>query len=245
VRASDFASKTYSPADLRLPGVAEAAAGLRRLALRQWLRGRPIAINGFLRWRFWIREAKLWEYARGAAFLRAVGARRVLDFGGGATPPVLYLARSGCEVLSLDVDPALAAATTRFGERCGWALRGSTHNLCAASLPAGLGGGRPFDAAMSFSVFEHLPEPQQLIAMQRFAELLRPGGWLAMTIDFGAEAPAPHAARDAAHIERLVRVGGFEFAAGGFTDTGERFPIDRRAPGKHFTFASLFLQKPE
>lgn len=245
MRAADFASKTYSPADLGRADVAGAARRLRRFALRCWLGGEPIAINGFLRWRFWIRQAKLWEYARGVAFLDAVGARRVLDFGGGATPPVLYLAARGCEVLSLDVDPRLAEATNRFGRRHGWALRGSTHDLVTAPLPADLAGPGPFDAAISFSVFEHLPVSAQTTAMRRLAELLRPGGYLALTIDFGAEAPAEFAARDAAHLERLMAAGGLETVAGPFHDTGERFPIDRRQPGKRFTFASLFLRKPE
>jgi SAM-dependent methyltransferase len=245
MQAADFASKTYSPADLSRHDVADAASRLRRFALRCWLRGEAIAINGFLRWRFWIRQAKLWEYARGVAFLEAVGARRVLDFGGGATPPVLYLAARGCEVLSLDIEPRLAEATTQFGRRHGWALRGSAHNLVNAPLAASLAGELPFDAAMSFSVFEHIPEPAQMIAMRRFGELLRPGGFVAMTIDFGADAPAEFAARDAAHIERLIAASGLEPVSGAFRDTGERFPIDRRQPEKHFTFASLFLRKPE
>jgi SAM-dependent methyltransferase len=245
MQAADFASKTYSPADLNRHDAADAASRLRRFTFRCWLRGEPIAINGFLRWRFWIRQAKLWEYARGVAFLEATGARRILDFGGGATPPVLYLAERGCEVLSLDVDPRLAEATTQFGRRHGWALRGSTHNLVEAPLSAELAGDRPFDATMSFSVFEHLHEPAQLTVMRRLGELLRPGGYLAMTIDFGAEAPAEYAARNPAHIERLIAFSGLEPVSGPFRDTGERFPIDRRQPEIHFTFASLFLRRPE
>lgn len=246
-----FSSKTISAADFADPHTAAAAGELRRFALGLWLRGTKFAVNGFLRWRFWLSRYKLWEYARGVAAVRQAarpGGCTVLDFGGGATPPVLLLARDGCGVLSLDIDPQLAAWTSQLGERYGWRLRGSTHDLTQAPLPAPLaasvGAGQGFDAAMTFSVLEHIPTPMQRVAVARLGESLRPGGLLALTIDYGEDAPAPFAARNPDDIAALVAASGCAYAGPEFFDTGERFALDRRNAARGFTFASLFLRKP-
>jgi len=144
-----FASKTLSFSDLAHPAVAPTAGRLRRFALRLGLAGTPFAVNGILRWRLLVQKHKLWEYARGAAFLQAAcegranqpggESRRVLDFGGGATLPVLYLASLGWEVLSLDISPALTEWTNALARRHDWKLLGSTHDLTRSALSAELG----------------------------------------------------------------------------------------------------------
>jgi len=248
-----FASKTLSFSDLAHPAVAPTAGRLKRFALRLGLAGTPFAVNGILRWRLWVQKHKLWEYARGAAFLQAAcegrasqpggESRRVLDFGGGATLPVLYLASLGWEVLSLDISPALTEWTNALARRHDWKLLGSTHDLTRSALSAELGG--PFDAAVSFSVLEELPAELQQPLLRRLAALLKPGGVLALTFDYGADAPAPAAVRAPAQVEEWVAATGLRFAAGdGFVDTGERFVLDRRFPDRRFAFASLFLRKP-
>ena len=73
-----LSSKTYSPSDFRDPLTADAARRLRRFALRLGLNAQPFAVNGILRRRFWVRKNKMWEYARGVAFLEsAYGVRSV------------------------------------------------------------------------------------------------------------------------------------------------------------------------
>ena len=248
---SCFASKTFSPGDLAAPPVAHSASALQRFALRLGLSGARFAVNGVLRRRFRVRRHKLWEYARGAACVLAAeraggGACRVLDFGGGATLPVFYFADCGCEVLTLDIDASLAEATNLLaagrGRQRRWRLRGSTHDLTQAP-PADEWGA--FDAVVSFSVLEHLPKPHQPLVLERLAALLRPGGVLALTFDFGPDAPVPNAIRSPSEVEQLVAATRLAYLSGRpFTDTGERFALDKRYPGRRFTFGSLFLRKP-
>ncbi len=242
-----FTSKTFSPADLAAPGIAPVAGALQRFALRLGLAGVPFAVNGVLRRRLRVRRHKLWEYACGIACLleaarSASGTPRALDFGGGATLPVFYLARVGWEMLSLDVDASLAAATNRVAEDKRWRLRASTHDLTQAPPPEAWG---QFDAVISFSVLEHLSKPQQPLALERLAALVKPGGVLVLTFDFGADAPVADAVRDAAEVERLVAATRLAYLDGRpFADTGERFALDKRYPGRRFTFGSVFLCKP-
>jgi len=246
------ASKTYSPADLKHPGVAPMARMLRRFALALGLEGTPFAVNGILKRRFWVRRNKLWEYARGLHSV--LGSRfsapaekgappRVLDFGGAATLPIFSLAARGCEVLCLDIDSALCAWTNEVAKRRGWKLHASTHNLVTTPAPPAWG---LFDAVISFSVLEHISKADQPLVLARLAELLKPGGVCALTFDFGSDAPVQDALRDVAEVERLVAATRLDYLDGKpLTDTGERFGMDRRHPDRKFTFASVFLRKPE
>lgn len=246
---AEFQSKTYSPADLTAPAAARAAGALRRFALRLGLSATPFAVNGFLRLRFWVAPHKLWEYARGVACVQQTVAReaaparrlRVLDFGGGATLPVYFLAAQGADVLSLDVDRMLADATNAAARARGWRLQGSTFNLVQSPPPPEWG---RFDAVLSFSVLEHLPKPIQPEVMARLASLVRPGGILVLTFDYGEAAPKAEALRDAAEVERLVEASGLALLdSQPFRDTGERFVLDKRHPNLWFTFGSLFLKR--
>jgi SAM-dependent methyltransferase len=242
-----FQSKTYSPADLRAASVAPVAQELRRWALGMGWRGTKFAVNGVLKWRCRIRRHKLWEYARGVAFLeRERGGEasfRVLDFGGAATPPVFFLAARGCRLLCLDIDSQLSEWTNQLAQRRGWPLRASTHDLVALPAPEDWG---PFDAVMSFSVLEHIAKPEQPRVLKRLAALLRPGGVFALTFDFGEDAPVEGAVRSVAEVEQLVTATGLGyFQSGAFFDTGERFELDKRFPGRRYTFGSVFLRKEE
>jgi SAM-dependent methyltransferase len=236
-----FASSTLSLDDMSRPEFAPVARELRGFALRLGLEGIPFAVNGILRRRVWVRQYKLWEYTRGVACVRAIGAARILDFGGAATLPVFFLAQCGCEVLSLDVDAHLADWTDRVAARRGWKLRASTMDITRSRPPAEWGA---FDAAISFSVLEHIPQELQGLALERLAALLRPGGVLAVTFDYGSDAPVAGAVRTPEEVNRLVGGTGLTFLAGdAFVDTGQRYPVDRRHPRNPFTFASLFLRK--
>src|SRR5881296_3793943 len=120
-------NKTISLADLQRSEVVSPARALNQFGRHLWWKRVPYAVNGALRMRFkHIRWNKLWEYSRGLAYGQFQSGMRVLDFGGGATIPLFWLARNGCEVLSLDIDRKLADHTNRVGEQMKWPVRGST-----------------------------------------------------------------------------------------------------------------------
>jgi 2-polyprenyl-3-methyl-5-hydroxy-6-metoxy-1,4-benzoquinol methylase len=234
-------NKTLAAADLHRPEVAAAAARLRRTALWLAWRRAPFAVNGVLRWRWRIRWNKLWEYARGLAYGNFAPGLRVLDFGGGATIPVLHLARAGCEVLSLDIDERLTAHTNALARRFDWRLEGSTFDLTQREPPEGWGA---FDRVISFCVIEHIPKELQRKTLARLAALLKPGGLFELTFDFGPDAPVTDAVRSADEVRELIAATGLTpLGDGAFHDTGERFALDKRHPDRHFTFGSLFLKK--
>lgn len=254
-------SKTLSRGDLRASRVAPWARALRWFAFRLGAESTPFAINGILRRRFTVRQHKLWEYARSAAaVLQGPGgavkvgaaqgdtnaALRVLDFGGAATLPVFFFAARGCEVECLDIDEALVAWTNHAAEAHGWPLHASTHNLVTTAAPSHW---QAFDAVVSASVLEHVPKLSQTEVVRRLGTLLRPGGVMALSFDYGEDAPQPGALRDALEVQRLVAASGLcyppsEHNSARFRDTGERFALDHRYPRNRFTFGSLFLQKP-
>jgi len=205
-----------------------------------FFRGEALAVNGALRRRWRVRWHKLWEYARGLAYVPWRPGWRVLDFGGGATLPVFYLASQRLEVISYDIDRKLTDWTQTVAQKRQWNLRGSTEDLTAQSLPPI----EPFDWVMSFCVLEHLPRTTQLKTAQLLAGCLKPGGFMTVTFDYGPDAPVADALRNRQDVENLVQATGLQPVDGVlFEDTQERFVLDKGHPGSSFTFGSLFLRK--
>jgi cyclopropane fatty-acyl-phospholipid synthase-like methyltransferase len=192
-----------------------------------------------MRWR--IRWNKLWEYSRGLAYGEFQPGMRVLDFGGGATIPLLSLARDGCDVLSLDIDERLTGHTNLVSEKLGWKLRGSSFDLTQSDAPVEWG---RFDRVISFCVIEHIPKQFQQRTLARLSSLLKSGGLFELTFDFGDNAPVEGAIRSTHEVQEMIAATGLTpLGDGQFHDTGERFPIDKKYPKNHFTFGSLFLKK--
>ena len=243
--AAPFPSRTYDPRDLALPSVAPWARALRAFGAKLALRGTPFAVNGVLRRRFFARRHKLWEYAASAACLLPgnEGRRlRILDFGGAATLPIYFFAARGSEVECLDVDEALCDATRKAAARHGWPLDAWSDNLLESPAPPNWAGA--FDAVISASVLEHLPKPQQPVAFERLAALVRPGGAMVISFDFGKDAPQPGAVRSVEEVEGLVAASGLSYMGEKrFHDTGARFALDRRHPRNKFTFGVMFLER--
>lgn len=260
-----FRSKTLALSDLAAPSLAKVDRDLRRFALHLGAKNIPFAVNGILKRRFFVRRHKMWEYVRAVACVLAKkdarrGAAaaempppvigevrerrkfRVLDFGGAATLPIFYLAQHDCEVWCLDVDATLAKWTNKVAWQQSWRLRALTHDLTQAPAPADWG---KFDAVISCSVLEHIPKAAQKLVFERLSEVLKPTGLFLFSFDFGEDAPVQDAVRSKAEVDALVAATGLEYLSGsGFSDSGERFALDKRHPKKKFTFASLFLTKP-
>ena len=111
---------------------------------------------------------------------RCAPGGRVLDFGGGNGDFSCALARAGFDTTYLDV-PGEAAEFVR------WRAEREGLKLAIAHDAAALSG--PFDLVFSLDVLEHLVEVKP--TLDRWAALLRPGGWLVFTYYTGATSSGP------------------------------------------------------
>lgn len=227
-------------ADLADPAVKRQADILLRFARGMLFRGQRFAVNGVSKPRWRIRWHKMWEYARGLALVPWKPGWSAIDFGGGATLPVYFLAKQGVRVTSFDIDAALTDEARHMAAKRRWPLEASTRDLTVDPL-------RPdetFDWAMSFCVLEHLPRTQQLDVAAQLGRAIKPGGYMTVTFDFGNKAPVQGALRSESDVRALAEATGLEPVDGTlFLDTGERFALDKKYPQALFTFGSLFLQK--
>jgi hypothetical protein len=234
-------NKTITPADVQAERVAPTARELRAFMRAQFWRGQRVAVNGVSKRRLNIRWNKLWEYSRGLGLVPWQPGWTAVDFGGGATLPVYYLASRGLTVHSYDIDTALTAEAQQAAQRHGWPVHATTQDLTrdAAGIPTGV------DWVMSFCVLEHLPREAQLHVASLLGGMLRPGGWFTVTFDYSPEAPVEGALRSPEDVRALIEASGCVPEDGvAFEDTGERFVLDRKYPDARFTFGSLFLRKP-
>ena len=116
-------------------------------------------------------------------FPRASGYTRVLDYGSGVGSDSIFLASRGYDMTLVDVPgPTFEFAKHRFRRR---KLKASFVEA-TSPLPELEG---PFDAAVCFDVFEHLPNPVE--AARRIVRALRPDGILLEQSTFEASEAHP------------------------------------------------------
>lgn len=252
---------TFDPTDLATPELAPTAARLRRWVWRWLLRGRPLGVNGAVKHRAYVRPHKLWEYTKGLALSQSDtdsasdrhsdrpvpgGPLHVLDVGGAMTLPVFYLAGLGHRVTTLDVDASLTAQTDALARRAGLPVDARTTDLTRQHpTPADLGAPpEGFDRVLCFCVIEHIVPPHQQAACAGMARLLRPGGVMVLTFDFGEHAPTEAPLRTSDDVAALAASVGLPLVGGPFVPRDGRYPLDRRHPEKPYTFGSLFFRKP-
>ncbi len=196
----------------------------------------------------------MWEYARGLALTGVSAPVRgdrgpfdVLDVGGAMTAPVFSLASLGDRVVCLDIDAGLIAQTAGAARRRRLSVDARTTDLAqkgevtASSL--GVPGG--FDRVYSFCVIEHIPPPGQARAAAAMGRLLKPGGELCLTFDFGEHAPTEAPLNTLEHVERIREAVNLPLKAhDAFLDTHQRYALDRKYPDRPYTFGSLFFHRP-
>ncbi len=247
-------NKTLDYADLNDSRIQPTVASIKRWQRRWLITGGRLGVNGHVKRRLYIRRHKMWEYARGLALTNTSAPARqrggkftVLDVGGAMTAPVFYLAGLGDHVVCLDINKTLIDETNQIARKRGLTVDGRTTNLVDDNpSPGDLGvdeGG--FDRVFSFCVIEHILPPGQATVAERMAKLLRPGGRLCLTFDYGEHAPteAPMYSRE--HVQAIRDVIGLPLMGNqSMEETGRMYPLNRRYPEKQFTFGSLFFHRP-
>jgi 2-polyprenyl-3-methyl-5-hydroxy-6-metoxy-1,4-benzoquinol methylase len=109
-----------------------------------------------------------------ANVIRMVGnAQRVLELGPASGYMSEILARHGCEVVGIELDPDMAAQARQFCERV---IVGDLDEL---DLDAELHGDT-FDVIVAADVLEHLKDP--LAVLRRLRAFLRPGGHFVVSL---------------------------------------------------------------
>jgi SAM-dependent methyltransferase len=242
-------NKTLAYEDLADPAVAPTYRELRRFVWRWFLRGFRLGVNGRIRRRVRVRPQKMWEYSRALALTGAARSPeplRILDVGGAMTLPVFFLAGLGHSVVSLDIDSGLVDETNRTAARAHLPVKALTTNLAGESPSAeSLGAPGGFDRAYCLCVIEHIVPPGQAKVAAGMARLLKPGGQLAITFDYGENARSEAPVRTPADVEALKQAIGLPLLGNPhFVDDGRRYPISRTHPEEPFTFGSLFFEKP-
>jgi SAM-dependent methyltransferase len=244
-------NKTLEFSDLDETSVRATVLSLKRWLWRWYLRGGSFAQNGRIKRRPYLRQHKMWEYARGLALTGAAEptrngntSMRVLDVGGAGSATALYLGSLGDRVLCLDIDERLCEQANVIARRRRLPVESRVTNLAELTVdPADVGDG--FDRVYCFCVIEHVQPPGQAVLARRLGEMLRPGGQMCVTFDYGEQAPTEAPIRGPADVESLMEIVGLPLAGNAkFVDTGSRFMLNRHLPETRYTFGSLFFKRP-
>jgi 2-polyprenyl-3-methyl-5-hydroxy-6-metoxy-1,4-benzoquinol methylase len=124
---------------------------------------------------------RLWEYVSLFRVLEdPFEGRRLLDVGGAGSILPCLLAEHGAKVVSLDLQPLLVGLTNHVARVQGI-------DLCAEVADAVTVTGRDgeFDVVTCVSVLEHVPPPEHPRLLQNLSRMLKPGGVLYLTFDYG------------------------------------------------------------
>jgi len=170
----------------------------------------------------------------------------VLDVGGAMTSTIFYLSGLGDRVVCLDIDAKMVDQTNHIARARGLPLEARTDNLAEQTVdPASLGAEGGFDRVYCFCVIEHVLPPGQLKLASALGAMVRPGGQLCLTFDYGEEAPTEAPIRKPQDVESIREAIGLPLAGNpSFVDTGDRFALHKHHPDKRYTFGSMFFERP-
>jgi len=248
-------NKTLEFSDLQQPDVRATVKSLKGWLWRWLFTGGRFAVNGNVKRRAYIRRHKMWEYARGLALTGASapvreatgGAMNVLDVGGAMTSTIFYLSGLGDRVVCLDIDEKMVDQTNHIARARGLPLEARTDNLAEETVdPASLGVADGFDRVYCFCVIEHVLPPGQLKLARALGAMVRPGGQLCLTFDYGEEAPTEAPIRKPDDVESIREAIGLPLTGNpSFVDTGDRFALHKHYPEKRYTFGSMFFERPD
>lgn len=192
---------------------------------------------------------RLWEWVRAVMFLGVVRGKRILDVGTRESIVPHYLAQRGADVTALDIDVAGFRRDVDVGPGSVTFQQGD-----ATDLPFEDGS---FDHVLCTACLKWMKGWEDLRAVEEMARVLRKGGYLAVTVDYGQEYANPRESAtgrriydEAALYKRIVRPSRLQLmepADFGRSDW-EDWPVESQAPevyrqGVNVQAAFLLLRK--
>lgn len=188
-----------------------------------------------------------WATSRGP---RLDAEHRVLDAGGTASLFSCYLASRAAETHSVDLNPKLVAA----GEQTAREMRWNLHSYCMDMTDLRFEDDY-FDHAYSICVFEHLDAATRRKALSEIARVLKPGGILSLTFDYGGPGVNLGLSGPNYDPENLLRTpedvhrhfhscDRFEpLGNPEFVDNGKSYLVWPDDPAQSYSFGAMFLRK--
>jgi len=233
IRRIRYGRRGISPNDLRNRGGEhyQSIPGITDDARHPW----------FLYWEAY------WTIRRGP---KLEPSSRVLDAGGTGSLFSNYLASLGAETHSIDLNPELVAAGRATAEAMDWNLHSYAMDMAQIDFPDGF-----FDHAYSICVFEHLEAELRQRALREIARVLKPGGVLSLTFDYGAPAVFLASSGSSSDPKHLIRTpedvqrhffscDAFEpIGKAVFHDNGRRYLALPQDPSQRYTFGAVFLRR--
>ena len=175
---------------------------------------------------------------------------RVLDAGGTASLFSCYLASRGPETHSVDLNERLVAAGKETSRAMNWNLHSHCMDMAELRFDDAY-----FDHAYSICVFEHLDADLRRRALLEIARVLKPGGILSLTFDYGGPGVNIGGSGPNYDPRNLIRTPDdvqrhffscdrFEPVGNArFSDNGKRYLVWPDDPNKEYTFGAVFLRK--
>jgi ubiquinone/menaquinone biosynthesis C-methylase UbiE len=174
---------------------------------------------------------RAWEYGLVLHALREVGCSNVLDVGGGGSAFAPAAAWIGMQVTEVDPED-YSAWVAEQSRRIGKSIRYEQCDFMAYP-------DREFDAVTCISVLEHVPD--DFAFYKKLARHVRPGGVLALTVDFWPD--AKRKSPDHLRTYNEDRLSALAQSVPGFETLGK---LDYGHLGQYvrdYTFASLVLRR--
>jgi len=227
--------------DLKEPQLALTLGRLQKTAFSLFWQGVAFSQHGILRHRWRINKwSDQWLCAKALAPVCWDKNWNILDVGGAASLPVFHLALEGCTITTIDEDPELTEAAGKFSESKSLALAVLEKSL----LQNDISETAQADWVLCLCCLENHTIDNQLKLCKKLGSLLKPGGILTITFQYGEESPLPHAPHNTRAIEEWVAATGLTYMnEQKFTDRQKRYPLYGRQPEREFTYGSVFLKK--
>tara|TARA_B100000959_G_C14967797_1_gene618495 strand:- start:1210 stop:2118 length:909 start_codon:yes stop_codon:yes gene_type:complete len=175
---------------------------------------------------------------------------RLLDAGGTSSLFSCYLASSGCEVHSIDLNETLASNGNKIAQTMGWNMHSHMMNMKQLNFPDEF-----FDHAYSICVFEHLDYDLKQASLVEIARCLKKNGILSLTFDYRNPAPGiagygkDTRSRNQLKTEKdiarsFLSSGHFELLGNQkFYDNGNSYLVHQKFDNTPYTFGAIFLKK--